>query len=124
MSFEITFDKELDCLVVAMTGRAGREDIMAARDQVIGHPDFRKDMNKIIDFTEGEMELETEDVKLISSHYADQAEQLGKHKVAYVAPSDLSFGRARQFDIIYGSNPGFEVRTFRSFNEAADWIRP
>ena len=123
MPIAINYDREHDCLIVTVVGTVKRGDIIASRNQMIDHPEYRENLDKIVDCSHGRLDLEKADVDSISKHFFGSAEKMGdKRRTAFVAPADADYGRIRQFEFIHGSNPGMEIATFRSFPEAVDWI--
>jgi hypothetical protein len=45
MALGITYDDEIDGLVIKVTGTVGREDILLSIDRFLNHPKFRQNIN-------------------------------------------------------------------------------
>jgi len=99
----------------------GDIDLAAAldhTDRLRAHPDFDPAMNQLFDMRAvGQISLTADDLRTIAA-----ANVLGPGvRRAVVAPTDLSFGVARQLEFFL-TPAGHEVQVFRDIDEARQWL--
>jgi hypothetical protein len=123
MALGITYDDEIDGLVIKVTGTVGREDILLSIDRFLNHPKFRQNINQLFDCTEGDLDFTTQDLESIASYFNTIADQLGHdRKLAIVASRDLKFGMMRQYEAFFDSGPSINICVFRSLSDAREWL--
>ncbi len=124
MSLEVIYDDSIDSIVIISKKVVGKNDILLLRDSILNHPNFRKNINQLFDSTEGQIDLTSEDLVNIATYYQTKSNQLGNNrKLALVVSRDVDFGRMRQYEAFFDAGPGVIVHSFRSINEAKDWIK-
>lgn len=123
MAIETTYNEVIDCIVIKIIGTVGYNDILLLRDMIIGHPNFRRDINQLFDCSEGELDLSTSDLENIAFHYMRVSDQLGlDRKLALVVSRDLDYGMMRQYEAFFYSGPNVAVSAFKSLDEAKEWL--
>lgn len=124
MTLEVSHDEVNDNMVIKATGTVGYKEILALRDQLINHSNFRQNINQLFDCSQGKLNLNTDDLKRIAMDYTEVADQLGHNrKLALVVSRDLDFGMMRQYEAFFYSGPGVSICAFRSLTEAKEWLK-
>ena len=108
-----------------MTGEVVIEEILDALKAIPDHPDFQKRMPSIWDMREASLvKVSKDDLYRMQSFISSNAERRGIHfKVAYVASRDLEYGLSRMLIFILETKPTCSRRTFRSMDEAIEWVK-
>jgi hypothetical protein len=99
-------------------GALSADEIQAHMLALSQDPDFRKDMDQLFDVTEVEKaELTGPDVRRIArdSPFGDGSRR------AFVVASDVNFGIARMFELLFGDRHG-AVRVYRAAEDAERWL--
>ena len=124
MSIIVDYDEFLDSLIIKTGGKVGCEEICALRDKILEHPNFRKNINQLFDATSSLLDLSSEDLQIIASHYSLKSNELGSNrKLALLVDKDLDFGRMRQYEVYFDSGPTVLVQAFRDPSKARIWIK-
>lgn len=124
MPFTVEYDELIDSLIIKTEGNVGCEEICMLRDQILEHPNFRKDINQLFNATDCILDLSTEDLKIIAAHYSSKASELGNNrKLALLVSRDLDFGRMRQYEVFFYSGPTLLVQAFRDLSQAEKWLK-
>ena len=119
MELKIYRDKNL--AYIRITGFVIPETILNAFDKTVSHPQYRKGMGRLWDFTEADpSSLETEAITGIREYSLKFPSGINDVKVAIVSAKDLGFGLARMFEITTRAKTPISV--FRTVEEAEDWL--
>ncbi|HLA90041.1 MAG TPA: hypothetical protein VJL28_06395 [Gemmatimonadaceae bacterium] len=97
-------------------------DILAHKDAMVRHPDFRPGMRQLSDARLIErLDVSTAGVSLFAAHDGLHASDLGAHQIAIVVGTDEVFGMARMYQSVTEANlPGVQI--FRDMDEARRWL--
>ncbi len=124
MPIRVDYDDVLDSIIITAAGNIGCEEICVLRDQILNQSNFRKDINQLFDATDALLDLSTEDLKSIASHYSIKSHELGhKRKLALLVSKDLNFGLMRQYEVFFDAGPTVLVQAFRELSIAQDWLK-
>lgn len=88
------------------------------------HPDFKKEMNAIWDFSQADVSaISTQEILHLIKYLQQNINKRGADfKMAIVASEDLSFGLAKMFQGL-GMELPIAIRVVRSRDEAFEWLR-
>ena len=124
MPLKVTYDENIDCLVIKATDSIKYDDLLSLRELILNNPKFRRDINQLFDCTEGKLYLTTEEVERIAYHFSHVADQLGlNRKLALAVSSDLDYGIMRQYEVFFYSGPSVSVCAYKSLSDARDWLK-
>lgn len=120
---DVQYDKDLDALVVEVTGDLSADVYEQAMDAVLKAPSFRVGINVIYDLRNARgVFLTPEQVRTVASRARNFAPQRGTTwKAALVVSGLLEYGMGRMFEYMSEGAP-YRVRVFRSMEEARTWI--
>lgn len=125
MPIEVSYEAGLDALMIQCTGTVVYKDMPVLGNQILSHPDFRKNISQIFDVTQGVLELSTEDLKQVATDFSQIAKILGMNrKLALVVSRDVDFGMMRMYEVFFQPGPHVKIMSFRSMDKAKQWIAP
>lgn len=124
MTIKVTYDKDIDSIVIKVTGMANYDDVSALGEQILNIPNFRININQLFDCSEGELDLSFDDIKRIASDFNKIAGHLGySRKLALVVSRDVDFGMMRQYEVFFNAGPDVSLRSYRSLLDAKEWLK-
>jgi hypothetical protein len=121
MAYQFVIDPAANVIRETWTGRVDLEQLKQSSREEWAHPDYRKNMDMIVDFREARMDITPDDVWEFAEWF-NPRESLGK--LATVVSREASFGILRMFGSI-SENMSAEqnnVRVFYSLAAAEAWI--
>jgi len=122
MPYESHVDPSLRLSFVRVHGVLTDEEI---RDFVVSFgsdPNWSPGFHHLIDFTDvTEFRVSYSGVSDAAGHAGGLSDRLGDAKLAFVAPSELSFGIARQYGLMTDGLKR-ESRVFRDMESARRWL--
>jgi hypothetical protein len=125
MPYSMRIDTERGVVVRKVTGPLSVDEIFAARQDVLKHPEFRPGMNALWDLSEASlMNLDMDEVRAVVGRAQQEGDAYGTdYRAAVVVPKDIDYGITRQFEAV-ATNVPFVVMAFRSVEEALQWLKP
>ncbi len=119
----VQYDKDLDILVVEVSGDLSADVYEQAIDAVLKSPSFRPNINVIYDLRSARgMFLTPEQVRTVAARARSFAPRRGTSwKAALVVSGILEYGLGRMFEYVSDGAP-YQVRVLRSMEEARAWI--
>ncbi|MEP3245853.1 MAG: hypothetical protein ABJN40_03540 [Sneathiella sp.] len=125
--FEISIDPDANCVFARHFGLLDMDSILARGNAVRAHKDFRKNLNRVVDTTNCELDLCSDEIRRIADKIAKQGDIRGCYKEALLVDSLLSHGLARVFDSLstiphvkYEIFSSADASTKRNLNEWLD----
>jgi len=73
---------------------------------------------RLADFSSVTVEEIHSFMSFVGEHWGKE----GKAKAAIVAPDDLGFGLSRMYEMLMDSETSSDIRVFRDFDQAKEWI--
>lgn len=122
MPVEITIDADRGRIWSRLSGRMDRKTLRQYYEALYAHPRFQPDMSEIFDVSAvTEVDLTGDEVRDFSAATASNTSAGAGVSVAIVAPTDLTFGLARLYELsqIETTNRMCVVRTRA---EAEAWL--
>lgn len=92
------------------------EEYLEMIQKLRSDPDYSKGYDSITDLSEVRLHYTSEEIKRFTKI------GLSPVKVAIVAPSDISYGMSRMFEMLTDGDTPAEVRVFRDIASAATWL--
>jgi len=126
MEYKLRIEADGGVAVRTVNGELSADAVLAARHELITHPDYRPGMNELWDLSEATLSnlSATELSNLINRIQTDSDAYSGHYKVAVVVPQDFGYGVARQFQALSDEAVSFALVPFRRADEAWEWLRP
>ena len=119
MGFRYSFDEARGVLYLWRFGKVGLDEFRKSIEEIFSREEFARVGRILNDLSEGDFSsLQVPEL----THYADFVkERIGDReiRVAIVAPSELSFGLARMFEVFSGIG---NLEVFKTRQEALDWL--
>lgn len=121
-SITTTFDSERDLSIHKFDGKLETDDITGKLKEYYAGDKIT--LNVIWVFNESDVsDITSSDLRRILFHTKKYAHSRSGGKTALVVSKDLGYGLARIFETFVDYEPfPFEVRSFRSMNEAKEWL--
>jgi hypothetical protein len=123
MPIDYHLDNELNIRVATYTGVVTDEVLIQACTSLLKDPNYRPDMNGLADLSRVER-LDVSQHALVQciEMYAP-IDALGvRSRLAIVAPSDVTYGLSRMYELLRGDEGPEEVHVFRDVTEAKRWL--
>lgn len=121
MPLKYHIDTEASMLLVVGEGRISQGERLAAIREWLGDPDFRPGMNTLCDFSAATSTPTMVELREIVTLIAQHAKTIGKKKLAIIATQPVTFGVARQFQVLADSGP-LDVSVFKDRRAALGWL--
>ena len=122
MSVEITIDAGRRRIRSRLSGRLSRETLQRYYEALYSHPLFQPDMAEIFDVSEvTELDLTADEIRDFSATTASNPSQGRGMRVAIVAPTDLTFGLARLYELSQSDTTN-RICVVRTRGEAEAWL--
>ena len=123
MDYSVDYDPELDAVVTTTRDALSVDGISMLVEELIAELRLRGAINILGDHRESSAaELGTAEVRELSrlASKISQVQQVKRFAVAMAA--DLDFGMGRMWQALTEDNVFFEIRIFRTLDEARDWL--
>ena len=122
MPVETVIDKKIGLMIRTVTGELIFEEIKAAFETSLTHPDFQKDMHVIWDLQNADAsKLYQQDVIRIARYFESQIKKRMDYKAAIVVSRDLEYGLSRMYQVAVADLPA-KVGIFRRLEDAKKWV--
>lgn len=122
MSVEITIDADRRRILSRFSGRLSREVLQRYYDALYAHPRFRTDMSEIFDVSAvTELDLTADEIRDFSATTSANTSKGNGVRVAVVAPTDLTFGLARLYELSQVDTTN-RICVVRTMAEAEAWL--
>ncbi len=119
------YDIEINCAkniaVVTWSGDLTMSAFLTFTKEFLEHPDFRKDLDRLYDFRDAKIDLQSDQFRTIYKALQDDDAVHGKRKVAFLVAKNFDFGLMRMFSSI-ADRLSADMAVFRDRNEANTWL--
>jgi hypothetical protein len=123
MHHEIHIDTALRRARVKTWGKASVEGFRHTVTAMVSHPDWKADMDVLVDHTRLEVaDMDSESIWQLSKMAQELDRLTGRGWCAIVADKTLTFGLARMFQEMTESQIGQTLRIFETHDEANAWL--
>jgi len=124
MPYEFTIDSQKNLIRETWTGRVDLVQMKESSEREWAHPDYRKDMDMIVDFRQARMELTADEVWAFAVWFSER-ESLSKFAV--VVAREAAYGMVRMFQSVNaahsaGRSANDNARVFYSLEAAENWV--
>lgn len=105
------------------TGAVGDRELLDAYGSLLAEPDYDPNFDDLVDLRQvSRIEVTRDALARVISMYTP-IDQLGlRTRLAIVAASDFTYGMSRMYELLRGDGVPEEVRVFRSYEEAVEWL--
>ena len=122
MPLRYHIDSNAGMLMVVGEGTISQSERLAAMRGWLRDPGFRPGLNTLCDFSAATSTPTMAELHEIVSVVERHAAEIGKKKLAVVAPRPVTFGVARQFQTLADTGP-LDVGVFKDRRAALGWLR-
>ena len=123
MDGRFNIDTAVGLVRVVVSGPFSIQDHAGLTKRIIEHPDFRANMDFLIDARSLDMnQTRAQDIRATGEHLATVRGRMGHGKLAWVAGDNVGFGLARMFEIMHESGRLMQMVVFRDAEEAERWV--
>ena|SRR2546426_2706342 len=122
MPLTYRIDPEAQMLFVVGKGAITQAERIEAMRAWISDPLFRPGLNTLCDFSAATSTPSLDDLENIVRLIGQHSEAIGRKKTAIVTSQAVTFGVARQFQILAESTP-LTVGVFTDMESAVAWLR-
>ncbi len=121
MPFEIEFHSDPDFLLVTWLGEITEEKAIELGERMESHPDFRANLNRIVDFRKTKFDLPPEALRRVAYAWDDRDHVHGVRKTAIIVDEVLSHSISQGFRFIKDSDP-VKILVTKDMDEAKAWV--
>lgn len=121
MAIDFKYDQTNEILLVTITGQLDMAALQLAAQKIASSNEFPANVNTIYDMTKMDFSNITTEFEENVIKLRKQLDR-GDAKIACVTPTDVGFGMGRIYEVL-SSNLPQQVRVFRTFEEAINWIK-
>jgi len=115
--------QEADLIVFAPTESFSSSESVETWQDIFANPLFRKGMRTLLIAAPGTLDrIDRQTVFTHRDYILKVIEQRGTGEAAMVAPADLEYGMLKMVQIFSEGAAPFDVRVFRSLDEALTWL--
>ena len=121
MPFEIEFQSDPDFMLVTWSGELTEEKAIELGERMRSHPDFRVDLNRIIDFRQSKFDLPPEELRRVAYAWDDMDHVHGVRKTAIIVDEVLSHSISQGFRSIKDKDFA-KILVTKDMDEAKAWV--
>jgi len=121
MAIDFIYDNASEILIVTISGQLDMAALQIAAQKLTSSNEFPSNVNTIYDMTKMDFSNITTEFEENVILFRKQLDR-GDAKIACVTPTDLGFGMGRMYEVLSDKLPQ-QVRVFRTFEEAKDWVQ-
>ncbi len=121
MPFEIEFHSDPDFLLVTWLGEITEEKAIELGDRMESHPDFRANLNRIVDFRKTKFDLPPEALRRVAYAWDDRDHVHGVRKTAMIVDDELSSTMLKMFKILKDKD-FVKILVTKDMDEAKAWV--
>ncbi len=115
-TFEYLIDPDINCFFLRHYGVFDLDIIIKGNKALEADKNFRWDLNRLVDVTNCELKLTSDDIRLLSDHISSRTQTGSCYKGGYIVDSSLAHGIARIFESFVHS-PSNSYQIFHSDKE-------
>lgn len=119
MPISYRLDGDLNAIFTSVSGVVTDRDMVAHAGRVTTDPDIPAGARALVDFGGVEkVDVTAEGIRRVAEIFRMNSYA---PKTAFVANSDVAYGMSRMFEFHRDDSPA-EIRTFRDYGEAKQWL--
>lgn len=123
MEWTIRWGGDPEDVALVTEGRVTVEELDDAIQAMLGAPEFHEGMRVLLDHRKADWSgMQLADIHRRVALIRRDAEQIGRQRVAFVAPNQIGFGLARMIEAFVESHVAYAVRVFSDVDEARAWL--
>ncbi len=108
---------------VKLSGEADMAVFNKLDVELIEHPKWKPGTNMLFDFRKLDMsKTHTRDLSTSTEFVATLSEKFGNGRLACVVAKTVDYGLARAWELMTADEVSFQTKTFRSLEEAQEWL--
>ncbi len=124
MPIRYHLDNELNIRVATYSGVVTDDVLVDACRSLLSDPSYRPEVYGLADLSSVERLDVSQQALLRCIDMYGPIDAMGVHsRLAIVAPSDVTYGLSRMYELLRGDNSPEEVRVFRDADTARHWLR-
>lgn len=120
MTVQHSYDSDNEFLLIKISDTLVWEELKELAIKIASSNDFPANVNTLYDMTEMDFSNITTEFEEKVIAFRQQLDR-GDAKIACVVASEVGFGMGRMYEVLSDNLPQ-QVRVFRNFTEAKDWI--
>ena len=121
MPFEIEFQSDPDFMLVTWSGEFTEEKAVELGERMRSHPDFRANLNRIVDFRQSKFDLPPEELRRVAYAWDDMDHVHGDRKTAIIVGEVLSLSISTGFKFIKDRD-AVKILITKDMDEAKAWV--
>ncbi|MBL4739534.1 MAG: hypothetical protein JKY12_00980 [Sneathiella sp.] len=102
--FEIQIDDAANCIFIRHFGVLDLPIILERGEAILMHKDYRSGLNRITDFTNAKVVMNSEDVRILTEKVSARGPGTGNFKEAFIVDSLIVVGLLRVFHSLSAEN--------------------
>jgi len=102
--FNIMIDDAANCIFIRHFGVVDLSIVIERGEAILKHKDYRSGLNRITEFTNTKVELNSEDIRVLSEMVSARLPEAGNFKEAFIVDSLLGVGLVRVFHSLSAKN--------------------
>jgi len=123
MNYEFRFEPEKNFVSIRCYGTATAEGYAALGRDLLDHPLMQPGIDGLVDERELDLsDYSSEDLRANAALIRSQSADWGSGRWAYVVQFDVAFGMGRMWEAHTDDGIEARARTFRSIDDAREWL--
>lgn len=115
LGYKFQIDLEAGCIFIRHYGVINLERVMERVALVRKHPDFKPDIQRVIDTTDCEIDISADEIRSFWGNIGQDIDKRGRYKEAIIVNSPLAHGMVRIYESLLPFGQ-IEVQVFNSDN--------
>jgi hypothetical protein len=123
MGIRYRVEEELGLVMAAVEGRITDADVLAYAERRLDDPDRLRAFDEVMDLRAiaEDSTVTNRGVRQLAQFWGDRSSEIGGGRLAVIAPSDVSFGMSRMYQILRDGGPD-SIQVFRDPIDAFCWL--
>lgn len=123
VDIETMIDGEANLRIHTVRGKLVFDLLMKKLGEIYSLPGFKADMHALWDLREADLSaFTTAEVHRVKDYVKKRWGKKGVSRAALVVEGDMDYGLSRMYEMLMESETSSEVRVFRDFDEALQWV--
>jgi hypothetical protein len=110
-SYQFVIDRNIQCVFVKHYGLLDLDILLDGNKAVLSHADYDRNLNRVVDISDCDLGLTSEDLRFMVKLFQKQETQRGAYLEAFLVRDMLSHGMARIFSSMI-QKQGIECQIF------------
>jgi hypothetical protein len=123
MPIDTVVDPKTGWRIHTVTGELGLDEARNALAAIYDDPQYDPDSHALWDLRDAVLSgFSADQIRSLASYVGERWGASGRNRAALVVSRDLDFGLARMYEQLLTGRTTSEVRVFRVYSEAIDWL--